>query len=286
MAKKRLGRGFATLISNPEKSNLASGKTITQMEVSSISPNPHQPRKSFNDEALKELAASIKQFGVAQPLLVRKSKKGYELIAGERRLRAAKKAGFKQVPVIIREISNEESVELAIVENIQREDLSALDEAEAYEDLKKEFNLTQDQIAEKVSKSRSAVANILRLNDLPTYIKNAIRKDELTAGHARALVSISDPAKQKEIFQKLISQDLNVREAEKLLQELKAPKIAKKYKSKATTPVFELSEVSSQISSLLGTKVSLHGTEEKGYINIHYFSKEDLERIVEIILKK
>jgi ParB family chromosome partitioning protein len=281
--KSRLGKGFESLVSpGVNRNTLAAGRTISQIEIKEIVPNPRQPRQFFNDESIQELSDSIKEFGIAQPLIVRRLDNGYELIAGERRLRAAKKAGLTQVPVIIRTSNNEESLALALIENIQRENISPLEEAEAYAQLAEEFTLTQEQIAKKVGKSRSTIANILRLNDLPLYIKDALRRGTLSASHARTLLSIQEPDLQKKTFDQIVSGNLNVREAEGLSKK-NSP--SAKSKSLSKKKDFALSDAEQTLSSFFGTKVSIAGTQQKGVVHLHYFSKEDLERLIEIAQK-
>jgi len=285
--KSRLGKGFESLVSPGLNRNaLAAGRTISQIEIKEIVPNPRQPRQFFNDESIAELSDSIKEFGIAQPLIVRRLDNGYELIAGERRLRAAKKAGLTQVPVIIRTSNNEESLALALIENIQRENISPLEEAEAYSQLAEEFKLTQEQIAKKVGKSRSTVANILRLNDLPLYIKDALRRGTLSASHARTLLSIQEPDLQKKTFDQILSGNLNVREAEGLSKQNSPSAKSKTQKNNiGKKKDFALADAEQTLSSFFGTKVSIAGSQEKGVIHLHYFSKDDLDRLIEIAQK-
>jgi ParB family chromosome partitioning protein len=249
--------------------------------VEEIVPNPRQPRHHFAEAALDELSQSIAAHGVAQPLLVRRLENGYELIAGERRLRASKKAGLTMVPVVIKDISDEESLELAIIENVQREDLNAIDEALSYRQLIDEFQYTQVMVAEKVGKPRSTVANLLRLLDLPEEVQLALKTNRISAGHAKALMAIEGTAEQKAAFEKLLLGEINVRETEQIA------KVQKKDKPEILKPEmsFALREASQELSSYLGTKVTLSGDETRGYVNIHYFSKDDLERILELIKK-
>jgi ParB family transcriptional regulator, chromosome partitioning protein len=277
--KKGLGKGLGALL--PQKSALSSGKSIIAVAPADIKTNPRQPRHTFLDETLQELAASIKEHGVAQPLLVRQVDNGYELIAGERRLRASKLAGLETVPVIIKNISNEKSLELAIIENVQREDLNAMDEAEAYLLLMKEFELTQEQVAQKVSKSRPAVANMLRMLDLPVEIKESLRSKEITSGHARAILSAEKKSEQIRIWRDIVSKGLTVREVEQAASGLKVTK--KKSGGAAGQDLSSgMKELQESLSSFFGTKVAVKGSDSKGKIEITYFSQDDMERFIEL----
>lgn len=293
--KRGLGKGLESLLSSTittakkeaasmeasidlgGKSFFVSGKSIVSVKVSDIVPNPNQPRQTFNQASLNELAQSIKDHGIAQPVLLRKKADKYELIAGERRVRAAKIAGLINVPAIIKDMSDEESLEIAIIENIQREDLNIIEEAESYQLLMKKFSLTQDQVSQKVGKARSSVANTLRLLDLPSQIKESLRKNEISAGHARAILSGSDSEKQLEIWKQIRKGELNVRDSEKLASGKKSQN--EKIKNAS------LSSIEQEISSKLATRVNLSGSEQKGKIEISYFSKDDLERIYSLLIK-
>lgn len=295
--KRGLGKGLDALLSSTTTgvkkdttgiamptTNLAmfSGKTIISLNVTDIVPNPRQPRHIFTESALKELAASIKEHGVAQPLLVRKKGDKYELIAGERRLRASKLAGLAKVPVVIKEMSDEESLEIAIIENVQREDLNAMDEAESYQLLMNEFKLTQEQVAQKVGKARSSIANSLRMIELPADIKESLRTGEITAGHARAILAAGDPAAQTALWKKILSENLNVRDAEKVASTAKKP--AAKPAEKPSKP-FTITTLEQELTQKFSTKVEVSGTEEKGTIQIKYFSRDDLDRIYALIAR-
>ncbi|MDR2431294.1 MAG: ParB/RepB/Spo0J family partition protein [Candidatus Margulisbacteria bacterium] len=254
-----------------------SGRTIVSLPVGSITPNPRQPRKIFADNTLRELADSIKIYGVIQPLIVRKRGEAYELVAGERRLRAACLAGVERVPVLIREMSDEISLEQAIIENIQRENLNALEEAESYALLIKEFSLTQEEIARKVGKARSSIANALRLNELPREVKDSLLRDEITAGHARAILAAGDVLSQLRLWAKILKEKMNVRAAEKAA--------AKKTINAAKTEKdAKLSAVEQDFSSKLATRVELSGTEQNGVISIKYTSKDELDRLYALIV--
>ena len=285
--KRGLGKGLSALITTStklgaEKESLVSAKSIVSVPTGDIVPNPRQPRHRFKEESLKELAESIKEHGIAQPLLVRKAAQGYELVAGERRLRAAVKAGLAAVPVIIKAISDEESLELAIIENVQREDLNSIDEAESYLLLMREFDLKQEEVAHKVGKARSSIANALRLLDLPAEIKESIRDEEISAGHARAILAAGDLNAQLSLWRKIKKDALNVRDAESLAVTVSTKKGKKKSDKKK---IEALSNIEQELSSRFSTKVNLSGTEHKGSIEIKYFSRDDLERIYELLSK-
>lgn len=278
--KRGLGKGLEALL--PQRTTLVSGRTILNISTSEIVPNPRQPRHTFDQNSLQELADSIKEHGIAQPLLVRQVDNKYELIAGERRWRAAKLARLDSVPVIVKNISNEKSLEIAIIENVQREDLNAIDESESYSLLMKEFDLTQEEVAEKVGKSRSAIANSLRLNDLPKEIKDSIRKDEITAGHARAILGAGDERKQIQMWKDILENGLSVRNAEGIASSTRQKK-SKTASAKASTGSPLINDVRDKFSSFFGTKVLVQGNEQKGRIEITYYSKDDLERIMDRI---
>lgn len=256
---------------------------IVMLRVSQIEPNRAQPRKYFDKEKLGELAASIREHGVVQPLLVQKSGKGYVIIAGERRWRASIEAGLKEVPVIIRDYSDQEVVEISLIENLQREDLNPIEEADAYVRLMDEFNLTQEAVASKVSKSRVAVTNSIRLLQLPEEIREMLVYGDIREGHARALLAVSDPAKQIEAARTVVKDGLSVRDTEKLARSIgrTAPKKRKAVSFDDDVVYRDLEE---KLKVRLGTKVSIERkTKEKGRIEIEYYSQEDLERILEAL---
>lgn len=283
MVKKGLGKGLSALI--PKGSVFTGGRTIVNISIDSIVPNPRQPRTSFNESSLRELADSIKGSGVAQPILVRMRKGNYELVAGERRLRAAKIAGLSAIPAIIKDFSDEESIQLALIENLQREDLNPMDEAEAYGRLVSEFNLSQADIAKKVSKDRSTVGNMLRLLELPQEIQKSLRKEDLSVGHARALLSITDKEKQLLLFRDIIKNKLSVRDIEVLIYggAKSSTQPTKKSRAKSIT-TNQLKPWIDKLTTHLATKVRMHGTVNRGRIEIEYYSQEDLERILASIL--
>ena len=301
MAVKRgLGRGLDNLIPTDEpspkttpKSKETARATVKEvvkkveqtLNINKIEPNKNQPRKNFNEDALAELADSIKQFGVIEPLVVVKRDKFYELIAGERRWRAARLAGLKEVPVVIKDYSDQEVVEIALIENIQREDLNPIEEALAYARLIEEFNLKQDEVAEKVSKSRTTITNSLRLLKLTERVQQMLVDDLLSTGHVRALISIEDPELQYEAAQYIFDNNLSVRETEAYVKKL----LNKKPTSRETAGTkedlsFLYSEIEERLKNILGTKASIKAKSKgKGKIEIEYYSEEDLERITQLL---
>lgn len=259
---------------------------ITMAEIDSISTNQFQPRRDFDDASLAELCESIKANGIIQPLIVRRGEDGkLNLIAGERRLRASKLAGLKQVPVVIRKSSDKEALELALIENIQREDLNCVDVALSYYQLIEDFHLTQETVAERVGKDRASVANHLRLLKLPESIIGDLRSGKLTYGHGRALLSVADPLKRMELRNKIVELQLSVRETERLVAELLVNSGEKQAKKKDKTEIPELKQFADRLGRALGTRVKSKGDQYRGSIVIDYFSKEDLERISEQLLR-
>lgn len=282
--KRGLGKGLGALI--PQGSVFTGGRTIVNIDVDKVVPNPRQPRTSFSEENLKELASSIKEQGVIEPVLVRMRSGKYELVAGERRWRAAKQAGLAVVPSIIKDFTDEQSLELALIENLQREDLNPMDEAEGYSRLISEFKLTQEQVAKKVGKNRSTVTNMLRVLSLPEKIKQSLRRAELSVGHARALLAISDPVKQLDLWRQIIDNKLNVRDVEILVTDTSPRPHKKGGRKRAFTKNAELNALVEKLTTHLGTKVRIFGTPQRGRIEINYYSKDDLERILEVLLAK
>ena len=257
------------------RSTIGHKKTAMIVKISSVEPNVNQPRKQFDEDALLELSESIKQYGVLQPLLVSDKKDYYEIIAGERRWRAAKLAGLKEIPVIVKEFSEQELVEISLIENIQREDLNPVEEAMAYKRLIDEFHLKQDEIAERVGKSRTAVTNAMRLLKLSEKVQQMLIDEMITAGHARAILSIADKEKQESIAMKIFDEKLSVRETEALVKRmLEPPKTAKKSKfSSAEDAIYESLE--EKMKSIMGTRVQIHRKKnDKGKIEIEYYSKD------------
>ena len=253
------------------------------VKLSKVEPNREQPRKNFDEDSLQELAESLKQFGMLQPILVQNRGDYYEIIAGERRWRAAKIAGLKEVPVIVRELTDQEIVEISLIENIQREDLNPVEEAKAYKRLIDEFNLKQDEVADRVGKSRTAVTNSMRLLKLTDKVQQMLIDEMITAGHARAILAISDKEKQETVAMKVFDEKLSVRETEALVKRmLEPPKTAKKSKfSSAEDAIYESLE--EKMKSIMGTRVQIHRKKnDKGKIEIEYYSKDELERIIDL----
>ena len=253
------------------------------LKINQVEPNRDQPRKEFDEDALLELADSIKQFGVLQPLLVQKKKDYYEIIAGERRWRAAKLAGLKEVPVLIKSYTDQEIVEISLIENIQRENLNPIEEAMAFKRLLEEFHLKQDEVAERVSKSRTAVTNSMRLLKLSDKVKQMIIDDMISTGHARALLAIEDEEQQYLLATKIFDEKLSVRETEKLVKSLKNPK--KEVKKITPEHQFIYNDIAEKMKSIMGTKVNINAKANgKGKIEIEYYSEEELERIYDLMM--
>ena len=253
------------------------------VKISSVEPNINQPRKQFDEDALLELSESVKQYGILQPLLVSDKKDYYEIIAGERRWRAAKLAGLKEVPVIVKEFSEQELVEISLIENIQREDLNPVEEAKAYKRLIDEFNLKQDEVADRVGKSRTAVTNSMRLLKLTDKVQQMLIDEMITAGHARAILAISDKEKQETVAMKVFDEKLSVRETESLVKRMLEPPKTEK-KSKFTTAEDAIYDsLEEKMKSIMGTRVQIHRKKkDKGKIEIEYYSKDELERIIDL----
>ena len=294
--KSGLGKGLDSLIPN-KKNDISASKVEKKQEkendspksgeimvrINEVEPNRDQPRKDFDEDALMELADSIRQFGILQPLLVQKKKNYYEIIAGERRWRAAKLAGLKEVPVIIREMTDQEIVEISLIENIQRENLNPIEEAMAFKRLLQEFQLKQDEVAERVSKSRTAVTNSMRLLKLSPRVQQMIIDDMISTGHARALLAIDDEEQQFILANKIFDEKLSVRETEKLVKALKNPK--KEVKKEKSEHTFIYENIEEQIKNIMGTKVSVNQKANgKGKIEIEYYSEEELERIYDLLM--
>ena len=252
------------------------------VKLSKVEPNREQPRKNFDEDSLQELAESLKQFGMLQPILVQNRGDYYEIIAGERRWRAAKIAGLKEVPVIVRELTDQEIVEISLIENIQREDLNPIEEAQAYKRLLTEFHLKQDEVAERVSKSRTAVTNSMRLLKLCDEVQKMVVDDMISTGHARALISIEDPEEQYLIAQKIFDEKLSVREVEKLVKDLHKPPKPPEEENKTLQAIYQ--EISERLKQSLSTKVSVSAKQNgAGKIEIEFYNHEDLERLLERI---
>ena len=293
MSKQVLGRGLASLIPRQpaptpvaavgRQDDGASSDIVAQIDLDKIERNPYQPRADFDPVALDELRQSITEKGIIQPITVRRLERGYQLISGERRVRAAREAGLKQIPAyIIRVQSNEEMLELALIENLQREHLNPIEVAISYKRLIDECRLTQDEVSQRIGKERSTVTNFLRLLRLPEPIQMAVRKGDLSAGHARALAGMEDAALQEKIFKKAVSRGLSVREVERLTQQKgKGRTGTATARPRETTDT--LTNIEDRLRQLLGTKVQIRPIHEgKGEVEIEYYSSEDLERILEI----
>lgn len=298
MSKKTLGRGLESLFpGSTSTSNAVSTDSenrengITTISIDKITANPDQPRKEFNEEALQDLSNSIREKGVLQPIMVEpKGDDAYEIIAGERRFRASKLAGLSEVPVIVRTFSEEEKYEIALIENIQREDLTPIEESLGYKKLLEISGFSQDELGKRLGKSRSAIANSLRLLKLPQEMQQSLMEREITAGHAKALLSVVNPADMQVLYGRIIRDGLSVREAEAISTELnngvrgasflQSPKSAKKASG---SKIPELRSLEQKLIDTLGTKVAIKGSSKKGKIEITYFSMDDLERLYDII---
>ena len=285
MVKKGLGskgRGLEALIS--QQMDNINDKGVAEIDINKISPNREQPRRVFDEFALEELAESMKVYGVLQPLLVQKKGDYYEIIAGERRWRAAKLAGLKEVPVVIREYTKQQTMEIALIENVQREDLNPIEEAKAYQRLIQEFELKQEEIAARVGKNRVTITNSMRLLKLDERVQDLLIQNQITGGHARALLSVEDGQLQYELAGKIIAENLSVRETEKLVKSLskkKNPK-EKKVEDESLTLIFH--DLEERMKSAMGTKVSINRKDKnKGRVEIEYYSESELERIVDLI---
>ena len=305
MAAKKggLGKGLDSLLVNKvnkteatEKPAAASTTTATKkrstkketpdsmVKISLVEPNREQPRKHFDEDGLLELAESIKQYGILQPLLVQEKNGYYEIIAGERRWRAAKLAGLKEVPVIIRKLSNQQIVEISLIENIQREDLNPIEEAQAYRRLMEEFHLKQDEIAERVSKSRTAVTNSMRLLKLSKQVQQMVSDEMISTGHARCLISIEDQELQHQLALRIFDEKLSVRETEKLVRKLLQGNDTPKKPEKDPVLSAIYADLADQMKRIFGTKVEIHQkNDQKGKIEIEYYSQDELNRLIELI---
>jgi len=277
--KMALGKGLGALIPDIEKAEHKQPDYF-YCDIDLIRPNRFQPRTTFSEEDLKELADSIKIQGVLQPLLVRNTDAGYELIAGERRLRAAKRAGLTQVPVVIKRVTDDKLLEMSLVENIQRQNLNPIEEAEAYHRLITQLNLTQDQASARVGKSRSAVANFLRLRQLPDQIKASITDGMLSMGHARALLGAEVSSQQLAAWRAVVSKGLSVRQTEKLVRRLKAEKKRPKVSKNHSEQIY-LASLAEDLSRHLGTKILIKKDGQKGKVEIEFYSNDDLERLID-----
>jgi len=278
MKRAALGRGLGALIPG---GSAAERRGVMTIGIEEIRPSPGQPRRHFDEVHLVELAESIGSRGVLLPLLVRRDGDGYLLIAGERRWRAAQKAGLRELPVIVRDVTEPEAFELALIENIQREDLNAVEEAEAYQRLIEHHGLTQEELAQRVGKDRSTIANAIRLLRLPDSIKEAVASGELSMGHARALLGLTDDGDLRKAAEKVIREDLSVRQVEELVQRLKGKRAQKSRRDEGTTQLRHLAE---RLQRKLGAKVDLRDRGGSGALEIRYASHAELDRIVSAIL--
>lgn len=282
MEARALGKGLSALI--PEKAESSNkGEGVRVVKTSAVRENPLQPRVNYAQDKLAELVASIKEKGVLQPILVRENTDGFEVIAGERRLKAARILGLEEVPVIVKKVDDQEALVLALVENIQREELNAIEEAQAFRKLIEDFAFTQDAVAQSVGKNRSTISNMLRLLRLPTEIQQALFDGAISEGHARALLSVEDQGIQQQIFQYTVTRQLSVREVEKLVKEGLKPQ-HRREKSKLSREG-ALAELEDALQRILGTKVSIVPKKKRGKIVIEYYSQEELKRIIGLFKK-
>ena len=292
MAARGLGKGLDSLIPNAvgeakttkemKEAAYDSKAPETMVKITKVEPNREQPRKNFDEDTLQELADSIKQFGLLQPILVQDRKDYYEIIAGERRWRAAKIAGLKEIPVIIRNYSEQEIVEISLIENIQRQDLNPIEEAQAYKRLLTEFHLKQDEVADRVSKSRAAVTNSIRLLKLADEVQQMVIDEMISTGHARALLAVENPEEQYTLAQRIFDEKLSVRDVEKLVKNLHKPAKLKKQDDKTLETIYL--DIEEKLKQRLSTKVSISSKGEgTGKIEIEFYSHEDLDRLLEII---
>jgi len=278
--RQALGRGLEALI--PSAGTEEHG--IRQIPLDAIHPSGHQPRKVFDDNKLQELAGSIRSHGVLAPIILRQTNDGYELVAGERRFRAARMAGLATIPAIIKEVSNSEMLELALIENIQREDLNPIEEAEVYRRLTEEFGLSQEEVARRVGRDRSSVANALRLLRLPARIQQDLAAGSLTAGHARALLALEVASEQLRLREQIVRRGLTVRAAESLVRRLKARPVPRRLSAARLSP--HVSALEDRLRQRLATKVAIIPAGRGGRIELHYFSDEDLTRLVEAVCRR
>ncbi|MCQ4637451.1 ParB/RepB/Spo0J family partition protein [Anaerovorax odorimutans] len=290
-AKNRgLGRGLDALFSSSEidtkeisaeKKEEIQARGIDFININDIKPNENQPRKVFDEEKLQELASSIREHGLIQPVILRKAEKGYEIVAGERRWRACRKAGLKEIPCIIKELTDEQNMLVAIIENMQREDLNPIEEAEGLNQMIGNFGMTQEEVSKSVGKSRPYITNSLRLLKLPEEVRNFVSEGKLTTGHARAIAGIADKEKQIELAEFTIKGELSVREIEKLIKEEHSPK--KRNPRKKAAKSADVKRVEEDLKHIIGTKVTLNQSGRKGKIEIEYYSREELERLIELL---
>ena len=291
-ARKGLGKGIDAMISGDNTKTKQVVKEVVKevdtIDINKIEPNNNQPRKNFNEDKIHELAESIKQHGLIEPLIVQKEKKGfYTIIAGERRWRAAREAGVKEIPVVVKDYSDQQVMEIALIENIQREDLNAIEEAEAYDRLIRDFNLKQDEVAERVSKSRVAITNSLRLLKLDERVRKMIIEDKIKSGHARALLGVSDGDEQYKLAVMIFDNSMSVRETEKMVKKYLADKKkpVKEVREKDTQTELIYKDYEEKLKSVIGTKVNINNKGKgKGKIEIEYFSADEFDRIMTMMM--
>lgn len=280
--KNALGRGLNALFPDIGDSVDSKDSDYFLCDIDIIKPNPYQPRRTFSKDDLEELGRSIKEQGIIQPVIVRKNETGYELVAGERRLRASKASGLKKIPAVVKDATDLELLQMSIVENIQRQDLNPMEEAEAYQRLMDEFNLTQEQAAKKIGKNRSTVANFIRLCRLPEEIKARLREKVLTMGHARALLSLETSAKLNLAFKTVVSKRLSVRETEALVKKMKSKRKPPKKTREDSNDIY-FSHLAEELSRQLGTKVRIKRNGQKGKLEIEFFNNDDLDKLLDIL---
>lgn len=280
MAKKGLGKGLDILFAEEDSQG------ITEVKLTDVMPNPNQPRKNFDEEKLQTLAESIKEHGLIQPIIVTQKNENYIIVAGERRWRAAKKAGIKKIPVLIRDYSDLAVKEIALIENLQREDLNPIEEAMGYRSLMDDYSLTQEEISARLGKSRSAIANSVRLLSLDDDTRNKLISGEITEGHARCALGVPAGVVREFFINRIIQDGLNVRQAELLAKDLAKTNEPKSKKQKDTAYKIELDRISKNLEQYLGTKVKLSGTSKKGKIEIEYYGNQDLERLLDLISRR
>jgi ParB family chromosome partitioning protein len=282
MAQKKdaLGKGLGAIFSDLLDSDTGKKASVNSCGIEELRPNPYQPRKNFNDEDQKKLIASVRQSGIIQPIIVRKADEGYEIIAGERRWRAAQAAGLKDVPIVVRKASDLEAAQLSLIENIQREELNPLEEADAYVTLMEKFNLSQESISVQVGKDRSTIANTVRLLKLPAKVKTALVEKKITAGHARSVLALASPEEQLAVLDVILKRELNVRETEKLITKLKQRPAEKKTAVKDRF----MADLEKLLSTKCMARVQLKGSSKKGAIEITYTSMDELNRLARYLL--
>lgn len=276
--RQALGKGLGALIPEKPTSELEKKRPFLICGIEEIQPNPWQPRKNFDDAQIQDLVESIQQKGILQPLVVRRKGSGYELIAGERRWRAAQKAGLKEVPIIIKDVSESELLELSLIENIQRENLNPIEEAEAFRKLMDQFQLSQEEIAKRVGKDRTTIANALRLLRLPQDIKQSLAEGKISVGHARAFLSLESLEKQRAAFKQVLAAGLSVRQTEQLVKRMN-----RRSTPQAIVKSSEWDQVIEELQQCLGTKVRIKGRRNRGKIEIEFYSREELDRLLDLL---